>query len=87
MNNVHTILADLNALGIIQPSLKKHSIKDENKYWSLTEDGKKLLREVRLELLEQTLEKAENSNLEDLVNIKETPKKKKNKKLAKKIKA
>ncbi|MCH7827062.1 MAG: DUF4062 domain-containing protein [Bacteroidetes bacterium] len=87
MNNVHTILADLNALGIIQPSLKKHSIKDENKYWSLTEDGKKLLREVRLELLEQTLEKVENSDLEDLENIKETPKKKKNKKLAKKIKA
>jgi hypothetical protein len=55
-NTVRKILADFNVLGIIQPSTKKHSVKDENEYWSLTIEGKKLFREVRREILNQNLE-------------------------------
>jgi len=59
-NTIRKILADLNVLDIIQPSLKKHSIKDENEYWSLTSEGKKLFKVVRRDLLNQNLEKAMN---------------------------
>lgn len=54
-NTVRKILADLNVLEIIQPSLKKHSVKDENEYWALTEEGKELFKEVRREVLEKNL--------------------------------
>ncbi len=54
-NVVRKILADLNVLEIIKPSPKKHSIKDENEYWTLTEEGKKLFKEVRREVLEKNL--------------------------------
>lgn len=54
-NKIRKILADLNVLEIIQPSPKKHSVKDENDYWTLTEDGKKLFKEVRREVLEKNL--------------------------------
>ena len=59
-NVVKKILADLNVLEIIKPSPKKHSVKDENEYWTLTEDGKKLFKEVRREVLEKNLNKAQN---------------------------
>jgi len=57
-NSTRRILADLNVLEIIQPSPKKHSIKDDNEYWSLTEAGKKLFKVVRREILDKNLEKA-----------------------------
>ena len=59
-NTIRKILADLNVLDIIQPSTKKHSIKDENEYWSLTLEGKKIFKVVRRELLNQNLEQAMN---------------------------
>lgn len=71
-NTVRKILADLNVLEIIKPSTKKHSIKDENDYWTLTEQGKRLFKEVRRELLDKNLETAMISDIE------ENPKKKKN---------
>jgi DNA-binding MarR family transcriptional regulator len=55
-NYVRKILADFNVLDIIQPSSKKHSVKDKNEYWSLTVEGKKLFKEVRREILNQNLE-------------------------------
>lgn len=64
-NTIRRILADLNVLDIIQPSHKKHSVKDENEYWSLTEQGKKLFKVVRREILDQNLQ---NSVAEDFDN-------------------
>lgn len=55
-NTVKKILADFNVLDIIQPSNKKHSVKDKNEYWTLTEEGKRLFKEVRRELLDKNME-------------------------------
>lgn len=57
-NVVKKILADLNVLDILMPSPKKHSVTDDNDYWTLTEEGKRLFKVVRRELLEKNLEKA-----------------------------
>lgn len=59
-NVVKKILADLNVLEIIKPSPKKHSVNDEHEYWTLTEDGKKLFKEVRREVLEKNLNKSQD---------------------------
>jgi hypothetical protein len=67
-NTIRKILADLNVLDIIQPSNKKHSVKDENEYWTLTQEGKKLFKEVRRELLDKNLEQALNEDLEHDTN-------------------
>lgn len=77
-NSVQKILADLNVLEIIQPSPKKHSIKDENEYWSLADKGKKLFKVVRRELLAKNLELALNPEPEEEQKIeKKKPTKKK----------
>lgn len=57
-NVVKKILADINVLDLIMPSPKKHSVKDDNDYWTLTEEGKRVFKVVRRELLEKNLEKA-----------------------------
>ncbi|MDP6922561.1 MAG: DUF4062 domain-containing protein, partial [Lutibacter sp.] len=61
-NVVKKILADLNVLELIQPSTKKHSIKDENDYWTLTSEGKKVFKVIRRELLDKNLEISLNEN-------------------------
>ncbi len=81
-NTVRKILADFNVLDIIQPSNKKHSVKDKNEYWSLTTEGKKLFKEVRREILNENMEFGlldipENEAEEQEEEIK--PKRKKNK--------
>lgn len=43
---------DLMALGLVQPSLMKHSAKDNNQYWTLTSDGREMLARVRRSVLE-----------------------------------
>lgn len=57
-NYLKRITADFNALDILVPSTKKHSVNDTNEYWSLTENGKKLYKIIRKEsiLLTETLE-------------------------------
>lgn len=59
-NVVKRVLADLNVLEILHPSAKKHSVKDENQYWALTDIGKKLFKEVRRDILEKNLVIKEN---------------------------
>jgi regulator of replication initiation timing len=51
-NYANRIFADMSVLELIKPSDKKHSVKDTNDYWTLTEDGKKVYRIIRRELLE-----------------------------------
>lgn len=74
-------MADLNVLGIIQPSLKKHSVKDENEYWALTEEGKELFKEVRREVLEKNL----TDSLPETEDIDETKEEKESKNKNKKL--
>ncbi len=79
-NIVKKILADLNVLDIIMPSPKKKSVKDDNDYWTLTEEGKRIFKAVRRELLEKNLEKALlASDEEEYSETKNNPKKKKKK--------
>ncbi|WP_299096867.1 DUF4062 domain-containing protein [uncultured Winogradskyella sp.] len=70
INSVRKILADLNVLEIIHPSNKKHSVKDENEYWSLTEQGKKLFKEVRREVMEKNLNNSSDEQTEEDMNEK-----------------
>jgi hypothetical protein len=46
-NQVSSILADLLAMELVEPSIRKHSLKDENEYWSLSNLGRDLLRHLR----------------------------------------
>jgi len=58
-SNITTdILADFSSLDLIEPSKKKHSVKDTDDYWSLTKLGKQVLKEFRKVLLEEGLTSA-----------------------------
>lgn len=54
-NIVSEWLADLAALGLVEPSKKKHSVKDQDDYWSLTKLGNQVLKEFRKVRLEEGL--------------------------------
>lgn len=82
-NTVRKILADFNVLDIIQPSTKKHSVKDKQEYWSLTEEGKKLFKEVRREILNENMEfgmSEKPNDVKEEESKKAKPKSKKSKK-------
>ncbi|HYW55452.1 MAG TPA: DUF4062 domain-containing protein [Polaromonas sp.] len=51
-NIVSGFIADFSALDLIQPSKKNHSVKDKEKYWTLTLLGKQVMRESRRLALE-----------------------------------
>jgi len=51
VNHVQELFADMMALDLVMPSKRKHSVKDDDEYWSLTEFGKavhKMQRRRRL---------------------------------------
>ncbi|HHP0460846.1 TPA: DUF4062 domain-containing protein [Vibrio harveyi] len=52
-NHVSHWLADFSALNLIQPSDRKHPVSDKNEYWSLSNDGEALIREIRRLQLEK----------------------------------
>ena len=54
-NNVKSWLADLGALDLIKPSDRKRPSTDTNEYWTLTEIGRALYRQLRRSLLEAGL--------------------------------
>mgnify|MGYP000851213196 CR=1 FL=1 len=54
-NVVAEWLADFASLELVEPSKKKHSVKDKNDYWSLTRLGKQVLKEFRRVRLEEGL--------------------------------
>ncbi|HEX9993933.1 MAG TPA: DUF4062 domain-containing protein [Acidimicrobiales bacterium] len=61
MNQVRAILADLVALGLVEPSARRHSVNDDNDYWTLASLGRELLKEVRqLSLHAEPLPEAED---------------------------
>lgn len=51
-NTIRSLLADLAALGCVEPSVKKKPISDVNEYWSLSAFGAKLLARMRRRRLE-----------------------------------
>jgi hypothetical protein len=77
LNRIKEILADLNALEIIKPSIKKHPISDKNEYWTLTAEGKKLFKEVRREILDKNVKISINIEDEKITEIKNIKKYKK----------
>ena len=50
--SVNLWFTDLMALGLVTPSERKHSAKDQGHYWTLTEAGRKFLAQVRRSVLE-----------------------------------
>lgn len=49
-NTAKTWMFDLFTLGLVEPSRRKHTIRDENEYWSLTALGKRVYAEIRQRL-------------------------------------
>jgi hypothetical protein len=67
LNRIKSVLADLSALEIIKPSIKKHLVSDKNEYWTLTLEGKKLFKEVRREVLDNNLSISIDTEKEDTI--------------------
>lgn len=59
-NVTTSIIADLVALDLTEPSKKKHAVSDENTYWSLTKLGKQVLKRHRRIQLEEGIETENN---------------------------
>jgi hypothetical protein len=51
-NTMKKILADLVVLDLVKPSTKKHSLKDTNDYWTITEEGKNVFKGIRRKIIE-----------------------------------
>lgn len=47
INQVKELLADWNALDLVEPSTKKHSVSDTGEYWTLSEFGREVHRRAR----------------------------------------
>jgi hypothetical protein len=63
-NKISGLIADFVALDLIEPSEKKHSVNDENTYWSLTKLGKQVLKQARRIQLEEGIETKEQKESE-----------------------
>jgi hypothetical protein len=60
VNQVSGILADLMTFELVELSPRRHSVKDENEYWTLTELGRDVLRRQRHYILEAEIEPPED---------------------------
>ncbi|MGL6518206.1 DUF4062 domain-containing protein [Aeromonas caviae] len=54
-NVVSEVIADFSALGLVEPSKRKHPVADKTEYWSLTKFGKQVLGQLRKVRLEEGL--------------------------------
>lgn len=70
-NTLRGWFADLHALGLIAPSMKKHHIKDAEEYWSITERGKRIYSSMRLDFLQRQLESSRRDHVRDASEIEE----------------
>ncbi len=52
-NSIRSWLADYLSLGLVEPSPKKHLLKDQNEYWTLSQKGKEFYYFMRRERLEK----------------------------------
>ncbi|KQT41331.1 MULTISPECIES: DUF4062 domain-containing protein [unclassified Methylophilus] len=62
-NIVSDMIADMAALDLVEPSRKKHSVNDKNRYWTLTKLGKQVLKEFRRVRLEEGLDSSSDVQL------------------------
>jgi hypothetical protein len=51
INQVRMLLGDLASLDLVCPSKKKHAVSDKHEYWSLTDQGRELLKVARVNAL------------------------------------
>jgi len=58
-NRISGMIADFVALEVVDPSKKKHSVHDVNKYWSLSKLGKRVLKRARRIQLEEGIKTTE----------------------------
>jgi hypothetical protein len=50
-NNLNLWFTDLMAIGVVEPSLRIRRAKDSGQYWTLTEEGRQLLSDIRRSVL------------------------------------
>lgn len=50
-NYINDWLFDLSTLSLVEPSKRKHSVKDTKSYWALTEEGREVYAELRRSVL------------------------------------
>jgi DNA-binding PadR family transcriptional regulator len=75
-NQIRKWFADFAALGLIEPSTKKHHIKDPEDYWSITDKGKKIYASIRVAALERNaLSEAQRDGVKPAENIESEPEK------------
>jgi len=71
VNVTNALISDFISLELFEPSTKKHSVNDQNKYWSITEKGREVYVEIRRERMENVVENLESgladANAEDSV--------------------
>lgn len=53
-NTTKSIFADLVVLNLVKPSEKRHSVKDNNEYWTITDYGKEVFKAIRREIIESS---------------------------------
>ncbi|HWZ22596.1 MAG TPA: DUF4062 domain-containing protein [Cytophagaceae bacterium] len=53
-NMMKKIFADLVVLDLVKPSYKKHSLKDTNDYWTITDEGRNVYKAIRRNIIENT---------------------------------
>ena len=74
-NTIRSMIANFVALNLLEPSKKKHPVKDDNEYWTLTSLGKDSLLSVNRSVLMKAKENDSGSSLAGLIK-KKVPKKK-----------
>lgn len=64
-NRITGIVADFVALDVLESSKKKHSVHDDNQYWTLSKLGKQVLKRARRIQLEEGIQTVEEKQEED----------------------
>lgn len=54
VNELSAVLADYMTLGLMEPSTRRHPVADKNEYWTLTDNGRMLLRRRKQLIFEES---------------------------------
>jgi len=55
-NTFNGVLGDLQALELLEPSKIKHSLKDTKDYWTISDYGKEIFKEIRIRKIKKKIE-------------------------------
>lgn len=61
-NVVRICISDFIALGLFEPSQRRHTVSDKNEYWTLTDIGREVYADIRRAMLEK--EESESTSIE-----------------------